>query len=130
MGTRINSFPFFEPDENDYRADELEESASRLVEAYGKDGGEGVAQMLRGDGVADDCYALSYGLSHDMWAAWENAGFHHRSTLGDELLKLAMVWCGIVARQAFIAGVASQQEADSLEQLLEGIDFGEDDELG
>ena len=126
MGTRIKTFPFVEPSEEEWadveRFERLDARARVIIEAYAPDGGVEIEQLLQQTDMIDDCFAMAYGTSHDTWKAWKDHGFSHRSDLGDELLQRQLVWMGVAMRHAFIAGVAFSQAHNDLEQLLGDVD--------
>ena len=126
MGTRIASFPFIEPSEEEWadveRFERLDIRARGLIEAYAKDGGVEIEQLLQQTDMIDDCFAMAYGASHDTWKTWKKHGFPNRCAVGDELLQRQLVWMGVVMRHAFIAGVAFSQAHNNLEQLLGDVD--------
>ena len=130
MPHQTDVFPFFELDDAEETLAATPEHALAvrqrvvdLLDEYGESGGDEIEHMLQEDGAVDTWYALAFGLTHDTWAMWESRGFAPRSVLSDMLLKIALSWCGVIARRAFIAGVAYQKRAAKLGSLwatLEG----------
>lgn len=129
MHKRISSFPFFEPPEGESKEDfEVRQvtmllDCARLVKEYGRDGGEVIDQLAQHEHFREDAYGIAMGLAEDFWRCWEEHGLAPRGELPDTILKLALAWCGIVARMAFIAGVERGRMESSLGPLLADVDL-------
>lgn len=129
MHKRISSFPFFEPPEDESKDDfdarhvTMLLDCARLVKEYGSDGGIEIDQLVQREHFREDAYGIAMGLAEDFWRCWEEHGLAARGGLPDMILKLALAWCGIVARMAFIAGVERGKMEGSLGPLLADVDL-------
>lgn len=127
MYKRIASFPFFEPPSDEtpgewnVRHVAMLQDCARLVQEYGRDGGIEIDQLVQHEHLREDAYGIAIGLTDDLGRAWEEHGLAARGKLPDTLLKLALAWCGMVARVAFIAGVGRGRMESSLGPLLADV---------
>lgn len=127
MGVRkARSFPFVDLSEEemvmDGWAEALAQDGVDIIDAYGKDGGAEIDQMLGCDGIVRECQAMAYGVASVLWTTFKEAGLARRSPLSDKILERLLVWMGVAMRQAFIAGAAcgkKSNELDDLEAVIE-----------